>query len=155
VKLNSSNENKVVFDNKKLLEILPHRYPFLLVDKIIELVEGEKIVGIKAVAANEPCFQGHFPNAPVMPGVLIMEAMAQVGAVLATVSSGGLTPGKLIFLAGANDFRWKRPVVPGDLLRIEMVTIKRRNSLWKMKGCVLVDDIIVASGEITAAESEY
>lgn len=124
-----------------------------MVDKIVEL-EAERIVGIKAVTINEEFFQGHFPNRPVMPGVLIMEAMAQVAAVLATVSPDGVTDGKYVFLAGATDFRWKKPVIPGDVLRIEMEAVKKRRPMWKMKGTVTVDGEIVATGMLTAAEAE-
>jgi 3-hydroxyacyl-[acyl-carrier-protein] dehydratase len=143
----------VVFDIQKIQEILPHRYPFLLVDKIVEFIDNERAVGIKAVTFNENFFQGHFPGRPIMPGVLIMEAMAQVGAVLASQSSDGVAEGKLVMLAGANEFRWKKPVVPGDMLKIVMESQRKRRPMWKMKGTVYVQDMIIATGEITAAES--
>jgi len=144
----------VIYDVTQIQEIIPHRYPFLLVDKIVEVVDNERIVGIKAVTINEPYFQGHFPGRPVMPGVLITEAMAQTAAILARVSTDGVRPDKYVFLVGANDFKWKRQVVPGDTLRIEMKSVKKRRPLWIMQGTVTVDGRLVASGTITAAEAE-
>jgi beta-hydroxyacyl-ACP dehydratase FabZ len=118
------------------------------------LVDNERIVGIKNVTIGEPFFQGHFPGKPVMPGALILEAMAQTAAILAHVSKEGVMPGKLIYLIGATDFKWKKVVIPGDTLRIEMFSIKKRRPLWIMNGNVLVDGKIVASGTISAAESD-
>lgn len=142
----------VVFDINQITAILPHRYPFLLIDKIVEFEDNVRIVGIKNVTANEPFFVGHFPNRPVMPGVLVIEAMAQVGAILAHRSSDGVLKGKNVFLAACSDFKWKRPVVPGDTLRIEMVSKRKRRPIWTMDGTVYVDDKVVALGTITAAE---
>lgn len=139
-------------DIRKIQEILPHRYPFLLIDKIIEVVDNEKVVGIKNVTCNEEFFQGHFPGRPVMPGVLIMEAMAQVSAVLARISSNGINNDKAIFLCGAENFKWKRQVIPGDTLRVEMRFVKKKRPLWIMVGECTVDGAIVCSGSITAAE---
>jgi 3-hydroxyacyl-[acyl-carrier-protein] dehydratase len=147
-------ENIVPFGIEKIKKVLPHRYPFLLIDKVVEFSENERIVGLKAVSANEQFFQGHFPQYMIMPGVLIMEAMAQLGGILANLSSDGVGEGKIIMLVGADNFRWKRPVVPGDLLRIEMESIKKRRPIWRMRGSVFVDDQLVVSGEITAAESD-
>lgn len=144
----------VIYDVTQIQEIIPHRYPFLLVDRIVEIEDNERIVGIKAVTINEPYFQGHFPGRPVMPGVLITEAMAQTAAILARVSTDGVHPDKYVFLVGANDFKWKRQVLPGDTLRIEMKSVKKRRPLWIMQGTVTVDGRLVASGTITAAEAE-
>jgi 3-hydroxyacyl-[acyl-carrier-protein] dehydratase len=150
----SAKEAFVPLNIEDIRKILPHRYPFLLVDRIIEFQDNERIVGIKAVSANEAFFQGHFPFRSVMPGVLIMEAMAQVGAAMAAMSSKGVPSNKTLFLAGANDFRWKKPVIPGDVMRIEMSFSKKRPPVWKMRGTVTVDGQIVATGEVTASEVE-
>lgn len=147
-------ERKVIFDTLQIQEIIPHRYPFLLVDKIIEFVDNESIVGIKSVTINESFFQGHFPKKPIMPGVLILEAMAQTGAIMALKSSQGINePGKYLFLVGATDVKWRKPVLPGDTMRIEMTFTKSRRPLWFMDGKVIVDDKVVASATINAAEA--
>ncbi len=149
----NSNEQLTDFGVERIQEVLPHRYPFLLIDRVVEFGDNQRIVGLKAVTCNEGFFQGHFPGRMIMPGVLIMEAMAQLGGILANLSNDGVGEGKVVMLVGANDFKWKRPVVPGDLLRIEMVSVKKRRPMWKMRGTVWVDDQVVAAGEITAAES--
>ena len=146
--------SNVVFDSVAVQKLLPHRYPFLLVDKIIELVENERIVGIKNVTFNEPFFQGHFPSVPVMPGVLVLEAMAQVGCILSKVSSGGAGMSKNLLFVGADSVRWKKKVVPGDTLRIEMRFTKRRGSLWEMEAKVLVEGKLVCSGKLMAMETD-
>ncbi len=144
--------SEVVYNVQQILEILDHRYPFLLVDKIIEFEDQERIVGVKNVTFNEPFFPGHFPNHPVMPGVLILEAMAQVGAVLAKESTDGVRPGHFVYLVGATDFKWKRQVVPGDTLVIEMTSVRRRRPLWVMEGKARVNGEIAVSGIISACE---
>lgn len=145
-------EEKIVYDAVQIQNILPHRYPFLLVDKIVEMVDNERIVGVKCVTINEPFFVGHFPGRPVMPGALIMEAMAQTAAILAIKSESGVAKGKTVFLCGADEFKWKRPVVPGDTLRITMTSVKKRRPLWIMSGEVSVDGQPVAQGTLMAAE---
>jgi beta-hydroxyacyl-ACP dehydratase FabZ len=127
-------------------DILPHRYPFLLVDSIIEL-EAERIVGIKNVSVNEPFFVGHFPDFPVMPGVLIVEAMAQVAGVLVLKSIPD-RHSKLVLLASIENAKFRRPVRPGDQLRIEMVVSKRKASVAKMHGTATVDGAVVAEAEV-------
>jgi 3-hydroxyacyl-[acyl-carrier-protein] dehydratase len=134
-----------ILDIQAIREILPHRYPFLLVDRIVEL-EAERIVGIKNVTANEPFFQGHFPDFPVMPGVLLVEAMAQVAGVLVLKSLGGRQ--KAVFLASIDSAKFRRPVVPGDQLRIEMIVGKRKATVAKMHGTVTVDGVLVAEAEV-------
>jgi 3-hydroxyacyl-[acyl-carrier-protein] dehydratase len=146
--------DNIVFDATQIQEIIPHRYPFLLIDKIAEFVDNERIVGVKAVTFNEPFFQGHFPGRPVMPGVLILESMAQTAAILAKKSTDGVAEGKYIFLVGATDVKWKRQVVPGDTLFIEMVSEKKRRPIWKMRGTVRVNGNVVASAIVSAMESE-
>jgi UDP-N-acetylglucosamine acyltransferase len=129
-----------------ILRTLPHRYPFLLVDKIIELEEAHRAVGIKNVTINEPFFQGHFLGLPIMPGVLVLEAMAQVGAVIALKMPEN--EGKLVYFAGIDGVRFRKPVVPGDQLRIEVEAIKMKSTIGKLKCTAKVDGEIVAEGEI-------
>ena len=143
-----------MLDVKDIFKSIPHRYPFLLVDKIIEIQGHEKIVGIKNVSINESFFQGHFPNRPVMPGVLICEAMAQVGAIFAHNVRGEMAGEKVFVLTGLDHVKFKRPVEPGDQLRLELTCLKRRGSFWKMQGVALVDGRLVAQAEISAMEIE-
>jgi len=139
------------YDIREIMELLPHRYPFLLVDRIAELVPGEKIVGIKNVSINEPFFQGLFPGAPIMPGVLIVEAMAQTGGLLAIASTPEDQRGRLIYFMGIDKVRFRKPVIPGDQLVIEMTLIKHRARATKMGGFVTVDGKKVAEAELMAA----
>jgi len=134
-------------DVKEIMKTIPHRYPFLLIDKVIEIEEGKRAVAIKNVTANEPHFQGHFPDHPIMPGVLIIEALAQVGVVLALRMPQ--TEGKLVYFAGIDDVRFRRPVVPGDQLRLEVETVWVRGNLGKMKGKATVEGEVAAEGEFT------
>ena len=150
-----NNEVKVMpttLDVLAIQKLIPHRYPFLLVDKVIEFEDNKRILAIKNVTFNEPYFQGHFPTRPVMPGVLVLEAMAQAAALLSRLSSEGVPPEKMMYLVGANDVRWKRQVVPGDTLHIEMTFVRRRRPLWFLDGRVTVEGKVVAEGSITAAE---
>lgn len=137
---------------KEILKYIPHRYPFILVDRIIELEAGHKIVGIKNVTMNENFFQGHFPNHPVMPGVLICEAMAQVGAIFAHNARGGMDGDKVFVLTGLDKVKFKKPVEPGDQLRIELTSLRGRGSFWKMQGVATVDGKVVAQAELSAME---
>ena len=128
---------------------LPHRYPFLLVDRIRELEVGRRIVGLKNVTINEPFFQGHFPDRPIMPGVLILEAMAQVGGVLAMKSVP--TEGRpVVYLTGVDGAKFRKPVVPGDQLRFEIEVLKKRPPFWKMLAKAYVDSDLVCEAEMTA-----
>ena len=138
-----------MLDVKEIMEIIPHRYPFLLVDTIIELESGKKAVGIKNVSINEPFFQGHFPGYPVMPGVLIMEALAQVGAV--AILSMEENRGKIGLFAGIDGARFRQQVKPGDVLRLEIEMTKIRGSIGKAKGKASVDGKTVAEAELTFA----
>src|SRR5437764_11630495 len=133
-------------DINEIRAILPHRYPFLLVDRIAEL-EPERIVGVKQVTANEPFFQGHFPDFPVMPGVLIVEAMAQTAGVLVLQSMPDRA-NKLVLLVAVENARFRRPVVPGDTLRMEMKVLKKKASVAKMAGIATVDGVTVAEAEM-------
>lgn len=134
---------------QEISAILPHRYPFLLVDRISEIDPGKKIVGFKNVSINEPFFQGHFPNHPIMPGVLIIESMAQMGGVLAFKSAKG-SEGQLVFFLGIDRAKFRRPVYPGDQLRIEVEVLQERPPYWKLKGLAYVDGKLAAEAELKA-----
>jgi beta-hydroxyacyl-ACP dehydratase FabZ len=131
----------------EIMKILPHRYPMLLVDRVLEIEEGKRIVGIKNVTANEQFFQGHFPGAPVMPGVLIVEAMAQCGAILFLRDIADRDQ-KLFFFGGVDKARFRRPVVPGDQLRLECELVQRRGNSVKIRGTATVDGSVVAEAEM-------
>lgn len=129
--------------------LLPHRYPFLLVDRILEIETAKRIVGIKNVTANEQFFQGHFPGQPIMPGVLLLEVMAQTGGVLARKTAEG--KGRpTVFLTGIEKAKFRRPVVPGDQLRVEVEVLRRKGPFWKMSGRIVVDESLVCEAEMTA-----
>jgi 3-hydroxyacyl-[acyl-carrier-protein] dehydratase len=136
-----------VYDARAIQDILPHRYPFLLVDRIIELVPGERIVVIKQVTINEPFFEGHFPGAPVRPGVLVVEAMAQVGAVYA-LSQIEDRDTKLVLFSGIDNARFRRPVVPGDTLVIEVTPVRVGSRVQRMRGLARVDGQLAAEADI-------
>ena len=138
---------ETVLDTQAIQELLPHRYPFLLVDRIIELVPKERIVGLKQVSINEPFFQGHFPGAAVMPGVLVVEALAQVGAVLALREIGDRDK-KLVLFTGIREARFRRPVVPGDTLILEVTAIRIGSRVQRMRGEAKVEGQLVADADI-------
>jgi len=142
---------ETVFDIKSIMQNLPHRYPFLLVDRVVEFVKGERIVALKNVTINEPYFQGHFPDTPIMPGVLIVEAMGQAGGVLVTRSLPPEKQGKLIYFMGFDDVRFRKPVVPGDQLILELEMLKLRSKVVKMAGVAKVEGKIVAEAKLMAA----
>jgi 3-hydroxyacyl-[acyl-carrier-protein] dehydratase len=135
----------------EIQKILPHRYPFLLVDRIIDIEAKVKAVGIKNVTANEYFFQGHFPDYPIMPGVLIVEAMAQVSGILAFQSGA---QGNSVYFMSIEKAKFRKPVVPGDQLRFEVNVLKQRNNVWKFSGQAFVDNKVVAEAEFTAMVSE-
>jgi beta-hydroxyacyl-ACP dehydratase FabZ len=142
-----------VMEQAEIHALLPHRYPFLLVDRVLELDPDRRIVGIKNVTINEPFFQGHFPGRPVMPGVLILEAMAQVGGLLA-FKSLGQAKNPVVYLTGVDGAKFRKPVVPGDRLRFEVDVVKKRVPFWKMRGTAFVDAELVCEAEVTAMVTE-
>ncbi|WP_373049449.1 3-hydroxyacyl-ACP dehydratase FabZ [Vulgatibacter sp.] len=135
---------------EQIQEILPHRYPFLLVDRVVEMEPGVRIKAFKNVTVNEQFFNGHFPGHPVMPGVLIVEALAQAVALLAAGSSDVDMRGRVIYLAGVDNARFRQPVKPGDRLDLEGTVIKRKGPLWKLQGIATVDGKKVAEAELMA-----
>ncbi|BCA80122.1 3-hydroxyacyl-ACP dehydratase FabZ [Desulfuromonas sp. AOP6] len=139
----------MVLNTQEILKLLPHRYPFLLVDRIVELEEGKKAVGIKNVTINEPFFQGHFPGHPIMPGVLIIEAMAQVGGLYAIVVNK-VGDDKVTYFAGIDNARFRKPVLPGDVLRIELELSNCKRGLYCFSGKAYVEDVLVAEAELKA-----
>ncbi|MFD0870456.1 (3R)-hydroxymyristoyl-ACP dehydratase [Chlamydia abortus] len=138
-----------MLDVQQIKQIIPHRYPFLLVDKILEVEDGVRAVGLKNVTINEPFFEGHFPEYPVMPGVLIVEALAQVGAV--AMLKAEENRGKIGFLAGIDNFRFRGQVKPGDTLILELEVTRLKGSIGKGKGTAKVNDKVVAEGELMFA----
>jgi len=142
-----------VMEQAEIQALLPHRYPFLLVDRVLELDPDHRIVGIKNVTVNEPFFQGHFPGRPVMPGVLILEAMAQVGGLLAFKSLGAASR-PVVYLTGVDGAKFRKPVVPGDRLRFEVDVVKKRPPFWKMQGKAFVETELVCEAEVTAMVTE-
>ena len=139
---------------KEIMNILPHAFPFLLVDRIIEIEPGKRIVGIKNVTYNEPFFPGHFPGRPIMPGVLIVEAMAQTAGVLVCNSLSGEERKKPVYFLGMDNVKFRKPVIPGDQLRLELEITKHRQSIWGFKGKALVDGKLVAEAELLAMLGE-
>jgi len=137
-----------MMDIKEIQKFLPHRYPFLLVDRITEMNAGVKAVGIKNITINELFFQGHFPGQPIMPGVLIIEAMAQVAGVLAFHS--GASPGKSVYFMSIEKAKFRRPVVPGDQIKLEVNILQHRGNVWKFSGNAIVDEKVAAEAEFTA-----
>ena len=138
-------------DAVQISEALPHRFPFLLIDKVTACTAGESIVAVKNVTSNEPFFQGHFPGRPVMPGVLVIEAMAQAGGVLSHQTMIDVNPKPLFFLAGVNNARFRRTVVPGDQLVIEVVVERIRRGIWFYKCLATVDDKLAVAADIMCA----
>jgi 3-hydroxyacyl-[acyl-carrier-protein] dehydratase len=138
------------YDIRKIMEIIPHRYPFILIDRILKLVPGESVKALKNVTMNEPFFQGHFPGVPIMPGVLIVEAMGQAGGVLAFASQPRKEVKELVYFSGLDSVRFRKPVVPGDQLIFEIKVLKQRSKVFKMSGIALVDNKKVAEAELMA-----
>ena len=137
-------------DVQRIMEMIPHRHPFLMIDKVVDMVANDRATGIKNVSINEGYFQGHFPARPVMPGVLIIEAMAQTAAVLVVHTLGPESEGKLVYFMSVDSARFRRPVVPGDTLRVHVTKQRNRLSVWKFFGQAHVDGHLVAEATYTA-----
>jgi len=141
---------KSTLEVEELMQLLPHRFPLLLVDRLVDIKPGEGAVGIKNVSYGEPFFQGHFPQKPVMPGVLIVEAMAQAAAAYVSYTEEVDTSGKIVLFMGVDKARFRRPVIPGDQLRIAVRTVQRRAPVWKFEGIATVDGKRVAEAHYSA-----
>ncbi len=147
----STNEDYLKdIDIMKVMDRIPHRYPFLLVDKIVEIVPHESAIGVKCVTASEPHFQGHFPQRPIMPGVLIVESMAQTAGVMVVSSLGPEAEGKLVYFMSIDECKFRRPVVPGDQMFIHITKKQQRGPVWKFRGEARVDGQLVAEANIAA-----
>lgn len=142
------------YDIQGIMELLAHRYPFLLIDRILEVVPGDKIIALKNVTINEPFFQGHFPGRPIMPGVLIIEAMAQAGGILAYLTGSKEQRSRLIYFMGMDKVKFRRPVVPGDQIIFEAKILKFRSKAAKMYGTATVDNQLAAEAELLASFGE-
>ena len=140
----------MTYNIQEIMNFLPHRYPFILIDRILEIVPDEKIIALKNVTMNEPFFQGHFPGAPIMPGVLIVEAMAQAGGVFAYTVMPNAEKGSAIYFMGMDKVKFRKPVVPGDQLIFEVKILKKRSKTIKMSGIATVDKKLVAEAELMA-----
>ena len=140
-----------MLDINMIKKILPHRYPFLLVDRILEIDPGKRIVGLKNVTMNEPYFQGHFPDFPILPGVIIIEAMAQTGGLFVFAQNPEEAVNKNLFFSGIDKARFRKPVIPGDQMIIELEMLKHRGQLWKFRGKATVNGELVAEAELLAS----
>jgi 3-hydroxyacyl-[acyl-carrier-protein] dehydratase len=141
-------------DQAEIRRLLPHRYPFLLVDRVVEIIPGQKLIAYKNVTANEDFFNGHFPGHPVMPGVLILEALAQASGILAYRSEGVDPREKVTYLMAIDGARFRKPVVPGDRLQLEIEVVKQKGPVWKTKGTATVDGAKVAEAEFLATMAD-
>ena len=147
---NSEMPELGVVDINGIMEMLPHRYPFLMIDKVIDIVPSISATGVKCVSMAEPHFQGHFPVKPVMPGVLIIEAMAQTAAVLVVHTLGVEAHGKVVYFMSIDNARFRKPVVPGDVIHLEVETLRQRGDVWKLAGKAVVDGAIVSEATFAA-----
>ena len=145
-----ADQRSIEIDVQRIMEMIPHRYPFLMIDKVIDVVANEQATGIKNVSINEPYFQGHFPTRPVMPGVLIIEAMAQTAAVLVVHTLGPASEGKLVYFMSVNNARFRRPVVPGDCLHVRVTKQRHRANVWKFEGRAEVRGQLMAEAVFAA-----
>jgi 3-hydroxyacyl-[acyl-carrier-protein] dehydratase len=139
-----------MMDIGEIQRLLPHRYPFLLVDRVVEFIPGQKLIAYKNVTINEPFFTGHFPGHPVMPGVLILEALAQASAILAYKSESMDPERKVTYLMGVDNAKFRKPVLPGDKLQLGIEVLRHKGVIWKTKGTATVDGVKVAEGEFLA-----
>ena len=148
--VNDSEQQAYQVNVERIMQIIPHRYPFLMIDKVIDIVSNASAVGIKNVTVNEPFFQGHFPQHPVMPGVLIIEAMAQTAAVLVVSTLGPSAEGKLVYFMSVDSARFRKPVMPGDQLAIHVVKERSRGNVWKFRAEAKVEGVLVAEATYAA-----
>ena len=146
----ASSETGVELDTERVMELIPHRYPFLMIDRLVDVVAGVRATGVKNVTINEPFFQGHFPERPVMPGVLIIEAMAQSAAALVVYTLGPASEGKLVYFMSVSDARFRRPVAPGDTLNVHVYKRQRRGNAWKFDSEAKVNGRLVAQATFAA-----
>lgn len=146
----TSTPDTTVIDIEEIISLIPHRYPMLLVDRVLSFTPGKSIIALKNVTMNEPHFIGHFPGKPVMPGVLIIEAMAQSSAILVVKTMGKEMHGKLVYFMSINEAKFRRPVTPGDSLHFHVSTMQGHSSVWKMKCEARVNDVKVAEAIVTA-----
>ena len=146
----AADQQGITIDIQRIQEMIPHRYPFLLVDRLEDVVHSERAVGIKNVTMNEPFFQGHFPSRPVMPGVLIIETMAQTSAVLVVHSLGPTAEGKLVYFMSVDNARFRKPVGPGDQLRVHVFKERSRGNVWRFRAEAKVDGTLVAEATYSA-----
>jgi 3-hydroxyacyl-[acyl-carrier-protein] dehydratase len=137
-------------DITRVMQMIPHRYPMLMIDRVVNVVRGESAIGIKNVTINEPFFQGHFPQRPVMPGVMIIESMAQTAAVLVVATLGAEAEGKLVYFMTVDEARFRKPVTPGDTAYIHVNKVRQRGNVWKFKGEAKVNDILCAEATYAA-----
>lgn len=143
-------ESPISIDTEGVMRMIPHRYPFLMIDKIVDLIPGTSATGVKNVSINEPYFQGHFPSRPVMPGVLMIEAMAQTAAVVVVHALGPSFEGKLVYFMSVESARFRKPVFPGDQLLVHVARQRNRANVWKFSGEAKVDGVLVAEAVYTA-----
>lgn len=148
--MDAAKEKSKVINIERITEMIPHRYPFLMIDRVDEVVANESAIGIKNVSINEPFFQGHFPRRAVMPGVLIIESMAQTAAVLVVETLGPESEGKLVYFMTVEGARFRRPVVPGDVLKVHVTKLQNRRNVWKFRAEAKVDGIVAAEATYAA-----
>lgn len=148
--MTNKSDQVTELDVNGIMKMIPHRYPFLMIDRVVDIVLGESAVGVKAVTVAEPHFQGHFPQRPIMPGVLIVEAMAQTAGVLVVQSLGEEATNKLVYFMTIDNARFRKPVVPGDMLRIHVTRKQNRGVVWKFEGKAMVGDTLVAEATFAA-----
>jgi 3-hydroxyacyl-[acyl-carrier-protein] dehydratase len=145
-----ADETAIQIDIQRIMEMIPHRHPFLMIDRVVDAVANERATGIKNVSINEQYFQGHFPARPVMPGVLIIEAMAQTAAVLVVHTLGSESEGKLVYFMSVDNARFRRPVFPGDQLHVHVTKQRQRGNVWKFEGRAKVGDQLMAEAVFAA-----
>ena len=145
-----SEDQKPVADITRIMEMIPHRYPILLVDRVLEITPGEGAVALKNVTMNEPHFMGHFPGLPVMPGVLIIEALAQTAAIVAVDALGEEAEGKVVYFMTIEEAKFRRPVTPGDSVHLHVTKLQARRTVWKFEGVAKVDDQVCAQAKFSA-----